>query len=94
MRLEVIGGPHTGEAFQVMPGTLSTLGRAPSCSIALLRDVTVSRQHALLSEHGGRWQIEDCGSANGTSINGQRVTKRVLQPGDEITLGQSRLRVL
>jgi hypothetical protein len=42
---------------------------------------TVSRRHALVTFRDGRWWIEDCGSFNGTFVNGVR-----LQPGNVMPL--------
>lgn len=52
---------------------------------------TVSRVHAQIIEvEGGRWAIEDLQSKNFTFLNEMRLDSgevRVLQPDDEITLG-------
>jgi len=51
----------------------------------------VSRQHAYLSRDDDTITITDVGSANGTFVNGQRLTpheRRVLQDGDEVWFGQ------
>jgi pSer/pThr/pTyr-binding forkhead associated (FHA) protein len=37
--------------------------------------------------------IEDNGSTNGTFVNGQRVTRQALVPGDVVVIGQTQLRV-
>src|SRR6266498_2314637 len=42
---------------------------------------TVSRVHAALTLRDGRWYVEDCGSFNGTFLNGTRV-----QPGTPLPL--------
>jgi len=69
-----------------------TLGRATANDIDLL-DPKVSRFHARLeADAGGRWTLVDLGSANGSSVNGTRVERADLHPGDELQLGDSRLR--
>src|SRR5215475_478626 len=62
------GGGHAGETFPLDAGSLTTVGRSPDCAI-FLDDVTVSRKHAVLTEEGDRWQLEDQGSLNGTFVN-------------------------
>jgi signal transduction histidine kinase len=62
------------------------VGRDPSNTI-ILPDRRVSRKHASISPRGPEWLIEDLGSANGTRVNNQPVHRRVLRPGDEISLG-------
>ena len=55
-------------------------------------DVSVSRIHALLHQLNGRWFIEDCGSRNGTTLNGQVLTSiHPLHSADEVRLGRARL---
>ena len=56
----------------------------------------VSRRHAKIHQKGNRFFIEDVGSANGTFLNGQRLTPYLphpLQTGDELQLGKLELSV-
>lgn len=39
-----------------------------------MKQNTVSRMHARLEYHDGKWSIADAGSMNGVSVNGERVT--------------------
>lgn len=57
-------------------------------------DEDVSRMHAVI-EVGGVEEVYiiDLGSSAGTFVNGQRVNKTRLKSGDEITLGQTSVRV-
>jgi hypothetical protein len=54
-------------------------------------DESVSRMHAVV-EVGGPDNVVllDLGSAVGTFVNGERITKRVLQTGDQVVFGQVR----
>lgn len=68
-------------------GSNESLGRHPENSIQVL-DRIVSKEHATLLELAdGRFKLTDCGSLNGTYINGERVAEKVLHSGDEITMG-------
>ena len=59
-----------------------------SSSHLRIDDDDVSRMHAVVETvAGGQVFILDLGSASGTYVNGQRVTKHPLRTGDEITLG-------
>jgi len=64
------------------------------CDVALLNP-SVSRVHARLSlGRDNTLQIEDVGSTNGTSIDGERLTPRVphpLAPGSTLKLGEIEL---
>jgi hypothetical protein len=54
----------------------------------VINDPQVSRHHASLTWDGRQFIIQDLGSANGTFVNGERLTApQVLQPGDVIGLG-------
>lgn len=66
------------------------IGRAKSCDI-VLREQYISGQHAHIWFEDGEWYLEDLGSRNGTTVNGQRIRGRViLDPEDEIALGNLR----
>jgi FHA domain-containing protein len=89
--------PETARALLVGEGRRTALsgerllvGRSRECDL-VLEDPNVSRKHAELRREDGRWLIADLGSTNGLKVNGRRVTEAVLEPGDEITLGLSRL---
>jgi hypothetical protein len=86
------GGGRAGEAFPLETSPLS-IGRSPECAI-FLDDVTVSRKHAVFTQNGDRWQLEDQGSLNGTFVNRQRVEAAELSDGDELQIGKYRLTFL
>jgi len=83
--LEVAVGPERGRIIQVSK-SYYLMGRHSGCDI-LLRDSTISRQQARLERDGESVTIEDLGSANGTWVNGVRIGRKTLRPGDEIALG-------
>jgi pSer/pThr/pTyr-binding forkhead associated (FHA) protein/peroxiredoxin len=54
----------------------------------VIRDATVSRQHAIISFNQGRLEISDLKSTNGTFINGKRITETTpFDKGDSIRFG-------
>jgi Serine phosphatase RsbU, regulator of sigma subunit len=68
-----------------------TIGRAADCSIPI-KDRYLSRRHAEILRIGSGWILKDCGSANGTYLNGERVkSSLLLKSGDRIRLGDSEL---
>ncbi len=92
-RLTVVAGPHMGTSFSLVPGMPLIMGRDPANAIGLPGDTKASRAHArVLQEGGGTWVVEDNGSTNGTFVNGQRVTRLELAPGDTILIGATALR--
>jgi len=90
-QLTVIAGPHAGTAYPITPGAI--LGRDARCDVPLTADMQCSRQHARLIPVPMGWRIQDGGSTNGTLVNGKRVADHMLMPGDDISIGQSVLRV-
>ncbi len=70
-------------------GPLITLGRATDCTVPI-RDRYLSRRHAEIIFDRESWIVRDCGSVNGTLLNGTRLNGSApLKPGDRITLGDS-----
>jgi hypothetical protein len=67
-----------------------SLGRDPQCDVRLTADafLMVSRRHAtvLATPEGELW-LEDQNSFNGTQLNGRRISRERLQPGDVFRLG-------
>lgn len=67
-------------------GDRQTIGRGSDCQIRYQQD-DVSTHHALLyRDAGGQVVIEDTNSTNGTFVNGQRISRQVLKPGDQVTI--------
>lgn len=67
----------------VKSGTDIYIGRAESNDISYDNNF-VSSKHAKLGFNNNQWIIEDLGSSNGTYVNGYRVNKRGLVPGDTV----------
>lgn len=82
-------GPGTGNEYDVAQGVI--LGRLESSDIPV-KDTKASREHAKIYKQGERFAIVDLNSSNGTFVNGERVTKHLLEPGDEISIGTVQLR--
>lgn len=61
------------------------IGRRESCDICL-KFQNVSGQHCELSYQNGYWMVRDLGSSNGIKVNGERMTRSPLRPGDQIAL--------
>ena len=80
--------PRTG--VHDIAGSRITVGRLPDNDV-VIDDLLVSRHHAVLDCIGGRWRVRDAGSANGTYLNGQRVTGTEVAEGDLIGIGHALL---
>src|SRR6266567_7149386 len=72
-------------------GAAVSIGRASECTLPI-KDRYLSRKHAELVVVDGAWVLKDCGSANGTYLNGVRVDRdRPLKTGDRIRLGDTEI---
>jgi hypothetical protein len=80
----------SGDRFALTESVIS-VGRHPDCNL-VLADPNVSRNHAEIRPKGDRFEVVDLGSTNGTRINGVRVDTQLLQDGDEISFGNTRMR--
>ena len=67
------------------------IGRAVDCAIRT-DDAMVSRHHARLYWSGGKYFVEDLGSANGMFYQEQRVSRHALNHGDAVRCGSLWLR--
>lgn len=85
---QVVDGLERGRTF-TFP-TPITIGREDDNTIRL-NDERVSRFHAKVQEDGGRVILTDLDSTNGTRVNGHPVQMRVLQFGDQVSVGRSLL---
>lgn len=54
---------------------------------------SISKLHCLIARTDGLLFFRDLGSTNGTKVNGQRVTRGALLPGDELTFASVKYRV-
>ncbi len=62
------------------------IGRSPQCDLILPASY-VSRNHAQITVDGMKVILEDTQSSHGTFVNGERVSRRLLQPRDIIRFG-------
>lgn len=66
------------------------VGRHQECDV-VLGSPGVSRRHARLICRDGNWILQDLRSTNGTTVNGVRVGRCEVRPGDLLVLGDERL---
>ena len=87
-RMILRSGPNPGKVFPVEKSEIF-IGRDLSNDV-VINDPEISRRHTrLFTSGGGRYMVEDLGSTNGTSVNGQRVVgPYALNHNDVLTLGE------
>jgi len=87
--LFVLRGRDQGQRFYLnLP--LVRIGRDRENDICI-RDSEVSRRHAQILLRGGQFVFQDLGSANGSIVNQERTTERILSHGDHLQLGRTLL---
>jgi serine/threonine protein kinase len=90
MQLLVVAGPDKDRAFPLQVGPDLMLGRSPQAYYQV-KDPSVSRNHCLILREGDQVTVIDNGG--GTLINGQKIERQVLQPGDILQVGHTQLRL-
>lgn len=87
--LIALSGPSRGARF-LINSEKTTIGRSTENDI-FLDDVTVSRKHAEITHKGKQYAVKDCGSLNGTYVDGSVKEESELHDGMELHIGKFRL---
>jgi hypothetical protein len=90
--LVVVQGRSSANTIKLSDG-VTVVGRHNECQLRI-KSSQVSRKHCELFEKKGLLLVKDLNSSNGTIVNGKRIQgQRVLEAGDELTIGPVLLRV-
>ena len=89
-RLVTLAGHRLASAYP-LGGAPVALGRSEARDIVLY-DPAASRNHAVVELRPEGFWARDFGSANGTFVNGQRITEHPLAPGDVLRIGSTEFR--
>lgn len=89
--LRGLSGEQFGRSFPLHAHL--NVGRADDVGLRIAQD-GISRLHARLTPAGDEVLVEDMGSANGTWLNGKRITRAQAVHGDEIRFDTQRFQVL
>ncbi|UCD80073.1 MAG: FHA domain-containing protein [Desulfobacterales bacterium] len=70
------------------PANIFTIGRTRNKDMSM-KDMAISKAHAVIRMSKGSFFLEDCGSTNGTKLNGRRLADQpvLLHDKDVIALG-------
>ncbi|MDR3349745.1 MAG: FHA domain-containing protein [Acidaminococcales bacterium] len=85
--LKVVSGKDAGLEISFESGQVN-IGRMAGSEL-LLSDISVSRLHAFIVNENGRHVLYDGKSTNGTFLNGQRISQKILRHGDLIKTGNT-----
>jgi len=72
---------------------VTVVGRSSRLCDLYLDNTSVSKLHCILVKTDGLVYMRDLGSTNGTRVNGQRVLRGALLPGDQISFSGSAFRI-
>jgi len=89
LMLAIIGGtmPEGGNEYSLHAPM--EIGRDATCDIAIPSHF-ISKRHARISRDGEQWVVEDLGSTNGSTLNGQPLTTpHPLNRSDQLTIGDT-----
>lgn len=78
--------------YRLSSGAIKTIGRSTGAEL-ILDAPMVSRLHCRLEAHDETLEVVDLESTNGTYVNGLRVTRAHLIPGDRLKVGRVELQV-
>ena len=90
-RLVVVSSNFAGKEFRLEKNEM-VIGRTSGDNDIVIDHRSISRHHAKILRDGGRYQVQDLGSANGVRVNGEEYGKVELRKGDLLDLGHVRLR--
>lgn len=80
-----------GYTRQALGKDRMVLGRSSESDISI-RHASISREHCTFIRDGETWSVEDAGSANGTWVNKDKLTtKLLLSERDIVKAGKARL---
>jgi hypothetical protein len=86
-RLEFILGPMANQTLPLSE-EVTTIGSVAGNTV-VLADPAVSRKHAGIRKIDSSYELADLGSTNGVYVNGHKVPKKTLEPGDIIRVGNT-----
>jgi two-component system, NtrC family, response regulator HydG len=87
--LIVVSGTRLGEHYG-LDGSDFRIGRAPTMQLRI-DELGVAAEHCLIQAQDGRYQVTDRHTGGGTYVNGMRVVQHSLEPGDQISIGDTTL---
>jgi diguanylate cyclase (GGDEF)-like protein len=90
--LVVLSGGRIGQRV-VLGEEPVVIGRGSGCSLMLQGD-SISRQHARVEWTDGGHVLADLRSTNGSFVNYERITNRLLRDGDQVQIGKTLLKYL
>src|SRR5580692_6144860 len=92
MRAHLIPLKGGGRPIQIIRD-VTLVGRQDDLCDICIQKSSISKIHCLIVRTDGLLFIRDLGSTNGTKVNGQRVVRGALLPGDELAFAGEKFRI-
>jgi pSer/pThr/pTyr-binding forkhead associated (FHA) protein len=90
-KLVILNQDMTGRAHE-LTAERTTIGRVEENNFQI-SDPSVSSRHCEVLLRGGEVLVRDLNSTNGSFINDEKITEKVLKPGQKLRLGQVELKL-
>jgi len=88
--LLILSGMMSGQSVPIMTNPF-IMGRNRGCHLQIT-EADISRQHAQILVQGDNYILQDLNSKSGLYVNGYRVSRHMLQHGDNVRIGTLNLR--
>ena len=85
--------PNDGSAPITLRKDITLVGRKTGLCDLVIDRSSVSKIHCILVKTDGLLFVRDLGSTNGTRVNGQRVTRGALLPGDVLSFSSVKYQI-
>jgi serine/threonine protein kinase len=92
-RLLVIDGADEGRAYPLAVAGARTIGNSHNYADICLNDLYVGRIHCEVVVDGDRIEVAEQDNSRATFVNGQKIARQELHPGDVLRVGNSHLRL-
>ena len=85
--------PVDGGSPITLTRDIIVVGRKRGLCDLVIDKTSISKLHSMLVKTDGLLFVRDLGSTNGTKVNGQRVVRGALLPGDQLSFASIRFKV-
>jgi pSer/pThr/pTyr-binding forkhead associated (FHA) protein len=85
--------PADGSKTVTLYRDITVVGRDGDICDLVITHKSVSKLHSVLVKSDGLLFVRDLGSTNGTKVNGQKITRGALLPGDMIAFAGAKFKI-
>ncbi|MFO1063539.1 MAG: FHA domain-containing protein [Pirellulales bacterium] len=88
IEINILNGIEQGRSIRIEDRTLK-FGRSSSADVVIGGDALVSSRHLQIGREGNSFFVTDLGSTNGTRVNDEPITRKLIRVGDKVQLGST-----